>query len=344
MTKISFASDNSAGIHPDILSALEKANVGHVLAYGHDEYTQKAEQKFHEYFGEDSDVFFLMNGTGANVTSIAASIRSFQAVICSELAHIQSDECGAFENLTGSKLLLIPTTNGKLTVDKMKRYMLRVGDEHHVQPRIISISQSTEYGTVYTPTEIKMIADFAHQNDMLLHMDGARISNAAVALDLEFKAITKEVGVDFLSFGGTKNGLMLGEAVIFFNRELAKNFLYIRKQSMQLVSKMRFISAQFIALLSNDLWKANASHANKMAQLLAQSLAIFPQIKLTQKVEANAIFAILPKEIINKLQEKFLFYVWDETLSEVRLMTSFNTKENEISEFIHYLTQIMKSL
>lgn len=334
MNKISFASDNYSGVHPDILEAILRANHDHVPAYGGDEYTHLAVDKFREHFGQDTDVFFVFNGTAANVTSIAAINRSYHAVICAEKAHIQVDECGAPEDITGSKLLVVSTVNGKFSVEQIKKHLERVGDQHHVQPRLISLSQSTEYGTVYTPAEIKTIADFAHSNKLFLHMDGARISNAAVSLNVELKAISKEVGVDVLSFGGTKNGMMFGEAVVFFNRDLAQDFLFIRKQSMQLASKMRFISAQFHALLSNDLWRRNAKQANAMAALMAEKLSKIPGIRFTHEVNANAIFAIMPKETISRLQEKYQFYTWDENLSQVRLMTSFDTTEAEVHEFV----------
>lgn len=334
MNRRCFASDNYAGIHPEILAAITEANHNHVGAYGNDDYTKKAVAQFHHHFGQDVDVFFVFNGTAANVTSIAAINRSYHAVICAATAHIQVDECGAPEQLTGSKLLAVPTPDGKLTVDSIKHHLHRIGDQHHVQARVISISQSTEYGTLYTPQEVQALAQFAHDNGLYLHMDGARICNAAVGLNLSLKAITRDAGVDVLSFGGTKNGLMIGEAVVFFNRDLARDFLYLRKQSMQLASKMRFISAQFHALLSNDLWRRNALHANHMAALLAQELAKFPCVRITQAVQANAIFAILPKEVIPILQEKYYFYLWNNTLSEVRLMTSFDTTVEDINEFI----------
>lgn len=333
MTEKSFASDNYAGIHPDIMRAIIEANQHHAPAYGQDVYTEKAVNKFKEHFGNDIDVFFVLNGTGANVTSLAAINRSYQAVICAESAHIQVDECGAPEKFTGSKLLLVSTKDGKLSVESIKRHLSRLGDQHHVQPGIISISQTTEFGTVYTVDEIKAIADFAHQNQMFLHVDGARIANAAVSLGVELKAMTKEAGVDVLSFGGTKNGMMIGEAVVFFNRSLCKDFLYVRKQSMQLASKMRFISAQFYALLSNDLWKRNALQANAMAQLLAKKLATVEGIRLTQETQANAIFATMPVQYIEKLQEKFYFYIWNKAASEVRIMTSFDTTESEVNAF-----------
>lgn len=332
--KISFASDNYSGIHPDILQAITEANQHYVPAYGGDAHTTKAIHKFHEHFGEDIEVFFVLNGTAANVTSLCAMNKSYHAVICSEKAHIQADECGAPEKISGSKLLLVETTDGKITVENMYKHLSRVGDQHHVQPRVISISQTTELGTVYTPDEIRRIADFAHQNKMFLHMDGARISNAAASLNVELRAISKDAGVDVLSFGGTKNGMMIGEAVVFFNRELAADFQFIRKQTMQLPSKMRFISAQFHALLSNQLWQINAKNANAMAKLLADQLSALPNITVTQKVQANAVFAIFPKQFIPVLQEKYYFYVWDETRSEVRLMTSFDTTADDVHEFV----------
>lgn len=343
MSKKSFASDNYAGIHPDILQAIINANQDHAGAYGSDDYTAQAIEAFKKHFGQDIDVFFVFNGTAANVTSLSAMSRSFQAVICAETAHIQNDECGAPEKWTGSKLLCVPTPNGKLTVAAIERFLQRRGDQHAVQPGVISISQTTEYGTVYTPNEIKSLADFAHQHHLFLHMDGARISNAAASLNLELKAISKEVGVDVLSFGGTKNGMMLGEAVVFFNRDLAKDFLFIRKQSMQLASKMRFISAQFHALLSNDLWHKNAAHANAMAQRLAKQLTAISGIRVTQAVEANAVFAILPREIVPALQEKFYFYIWNENESEVRLMTSFDTKEEEVDELVGQVVSLLSN-
>lgn len=342
MNKTSFASDNYAGIHPDILKAIAEANNKHVPAYGGDHYTARAIEKFHEQFGNDIEVYFVFNGTAANVTSILSLTRSYHAVICAAKAHIQMDECGAPEKITGAKLLLVPSVDGKITIDKMQTHLERVGDQHHVQPRVVSISQSTEFGTVYTPQEIKTIAEFAHKNKMFLHMDGARIGNAAASLDVTLRTITKDAGVDVLSFGGTKNGMMVGEAVVFFNRDLAKDFQFIRKQNMQLASKMRFISAQFHALLSNDLWLRNARHANKMARLLADKLAAIPGVNITQSVDANGIFAIFPRQHISRLQEKFHFYVWNEMTDEVRLMTSFDTTEDEINDFVEHIHAVMK--
>jgi threonine aldolase len=345
MRKINLASDNYSGVHPDIFQAMLAANHDTVPAYGSDVYTARAEKKFREHFGEDIDVFFVFNGTAANVTALTAMTHSYQAVICADTAHIYMHECGAPGKFTGAALLLVPAVHGKVTIDQIKKHLTGIGDQHMVQPAVISISQVTEHGTVYTPDEIKTIADFAHDHQLLLHMDGARISNAAASLNLDLRSVSRDAGVDVLSFGGTKNGMMFAEAVVFFNSEffnssLAKNFLYIRKQSMQLASKMRFISAQFEALLSNDLWRHNATHANHLATLLSDQLARIPAIKITQPAQANSVYAIIPKTLVPILQEKADFYIWNESLSEARLMTSFASTEQEINEFVTYAKQV----
>jgi threonine aldolase len=336
-TSRSFASDNNAGVHPQILEALASANSGHVVAYGDDSHTEAAIQKFREHFGKNVDVYFVFGGTGANVLGLKAVTEPYHAIICAETAHINVDECGAPEKFTGCKLLSVPTTDGKITVNQIKPFLHGVGFEHHVQPRVISISQSTEMGTVYTPREIKTLAGFAHTHRMLLHMDGARVANAAVSQNAKLSQITSDVGVDILSFGGAKNGMMYGEAVVFFDKRWSKDFKYIRKQGTHLPSKMRFISAQFEALLSKDLWKQNAAHANRMAKLLARELESVPQISITQKVEANGVFAIVPKKYVPVLQKKYFFYVWNEESSEVRFMTSFDTTEDDIKEFVELI-------
>ena len=338
----SFASDNNAGVHPRILRAIAAANDGHVVAYGDDRHTQAAARKFREHLGKDVAVFFVFGGTGANVLGLKAVTQPYHAIVCAETAHINVDECGAPEKFTGCKLLSVPTKDGKITVDQIKPFLHGVGFEHHVQPRVISISQSTEMGTVYTPREIKTLADFAHKQNMLLHVDGARIANAAVSLKAELREITTDVGGDIMSFGGAKNGMMYGEAVVFFDQNLAKDFKYIRKQGTHLASKMRFISAQFEALLSNNLWRKNAAHANRMARILARELAKIPGIKLTQKVEANGVFAIVPKKYVPLLQKKYFFYVWNEETSEVRFMTSFDTTEDDIEDFVSLVKQTVK--
>ena len=337
------ASDNHAGIHPDIMKAITAANQGHAVAYGGDPYTKMATRRFREHFGQDVDVHFVFLGTAANVLSLQTATEPYHAVICADTAHIHVDECGAPERHTGCKLLVVPTKNGKLTCEGIQPHLHGFGFEHHAQPRVISITQATEMGTVYRPEEIKAIADLAHANNMLLHMDGARLANAAVCLDVDFGRITADAGVDVLSFGGTKNGMMVGEAIVFFNRELARNFKYRRKQGMQLASKMRFISAQFEALLTNDLWRRCAGHANRMASLLAEELSRISEIRISQKVESNGVFAIVPPAIIEPLQAVCPFYVWNETTSEVRWMTSFDTAEEDIHHFISALKRILQT-
>lgn len=338
----SFASDNNAGVHPEVLKAIEAANDGHVIAYGDDPFTARAIEKFRGQLGKDAEVYFVFGGTGANVLGLKAATQSHNAVICAATAHINVDECGAPEKFTGCKLLPVHTPDGKIKPEQLPPLLHEVGFEHHVQPRVVSISQATEMGTVYTQRELKALSSFAHENDMLLHMDGARIANAAASLKLPLRAITREAGVDVLSFGGAKNGMMYGEAVVFFDRTIAKDFKYTRKQGTHLPSKMRYISAQFEALLSNNLWRRNAEHANSMAQLLAGELARIPQVKITQKVEANGVFAVLPKKYIAPLQKQYFFYVWNEETSEVRFMTSFDTTESDIQDFVALLKKIIK--
>jgi threonine aldolase len=340
--KRSFASDNNAGVHPKILQAMAQANRGHVVAYGDDQFTESAIRKFRELLGPEVEVYFVFSGTGANVLGLKAMTKAYHAIICAETAHINVDECGAPERFTGCKLLAVPSTDGKLRPENIKPLLHGIGVEHHVQPRVISISQSTEMGTVYRPDEIKRLADFAHQHNLLLHVDGARIANAAASLKVRLSKMTSEAGVDVLSFGGAKNGMMYGEAVVFFNSSLAADFKFIRKQGSHLASKMRFISAQFQALLTNNLWKKNAAHANRMAQILALELAKVRHVEITQKVEANGVFAILPKEHIPALQKQYFFYVWNETTSEVRLMTSFDTTEEDITKFVALVKRTVK--
>ncbi len=342
MNKRGFASDNNSGVHPEILKAIGEVNQGHTIAYGDDPYTEKATQKLKEIFGSDTEIFMVFIGTAANTLGLDAVTQSYNSIICAETAHIHVDECGAPEKFTGCKLLPVETTNGKLTIEGISKHMHGFGFEHHAQPKVISITQASEMGTVYTVEEVRKIADYAHENGLLLHMDGARISNAAVSLGKDFKEFTADAGVDILSFGGTKNGMMYGEAVVFFNKAMASDFKYRRKQGMQLASKMRFISAQFLAFLENDLWKKNAGHANKMAKLLEKEVGKIPGIQITQKVEANGVFAILPKDLIPGLQEEYFFYIWDEERGEVRWMTSFDTTEEDILGFVELLRRRME--
>ncbi|NVO09542.1 MAG: low specificity L-threonine aldolase [Bacteroidales bacterium] len=341
INKRGFASDNNSGVHPNILNAIIDANNGHTIAYGDDPYTAQAVSKFKQIFGNNIDVFFVFIGSAANVLGLKAVTEQYNAIICSDTAHINVDECGAPERFTGCKLLTVSTPDGKLTVDLIKKHMHGFGFQHHAQPKVISISQTTELGTLYQPHEIKVIADYAHENGLLLHMDGARLANAAVALDLDFRKFTNDVGVDILSFGGTKNGMMYGEAVIFFNTEFSKDFMYTRKQSLQLASKMRYIAAQFNAYLSNNQWYETASHSNRMAQILANKVKDISGITITQKVEANGVFAIIPRNVIQTLQNEYFFYVWDEDKSEVRWMTSWDTTEDDIENFTKRLKELI---
>ena len=337
-----FASDNNAGVHHSIMDSIIDANINHTVSYGDDKYTKEATALFREVFGTPLDVFFVYNGTGANVVALQAITRPFEAVICASTAHINVDECGAPEKQTGCKLLTVNTPDGKLTKELISTHLHGMGVEHHSQPKVVSITQSTEMGTLYTIAELKEICDYAHQNGLLVHLDGARISNAAAALNCSFADITKNVGVDVLSFGGTKNGLMFGEAVIFFNSSLAAYTPFIRKQTAQLHSKMRFISAQFTAYLKDELWRKNALHANKMAAILAKKTSEVPNVKLTQEVKVNSVFAIIPKDWIKPLQEKSFFYVWNEEKSEVRWMTSFDTTEEDVDYFISLLQEQLR--
>src|SRR5271169_786052 len=301
----SFASDNNAAVHPEVLEAIRRANERHVVGYGSDPHTESAVGKFREQFGAEVSVFFVFNGTAANVLSLQALTRPFHAVLCPELSHIYTDECGAPEKFTGCKLVPLAAPGGKLTVETVAHAYHGIGDQHHVQPRVISITQSTEMGTVYKPAEVEALARFAHERKMFLHMDGARISNAVVAQQpsLSLRQATRDLGVDVLSFGGTKNGLMGVEAVVFFRPELAENFLFVRKQGMQLASKMRYMAVQMEALLTNNLWRRNAEHANEMARMLEQEVKKIPRVKIVYPVEANGVFAQVPREAIQKIKE-----------------------------------------
>jgi threonine aldolase len=342
--KRGFASDNNAGVHPEILREIEKSNSGHVVGYGSDIYTDRAKQLFKEYLGSDTEVFFVFTGTAANVLGISGVTHSWNSVITAYTAHLEQDECGAPEKFTGCKVLTVDTPDGKITADSIRKHMHGFDFEHHAQPKVISITQSTEMGTVYSVKEIKEITDFAHSRDLLVHMDGARLANAAVYLDLPFKAFTTDAGVDILSFGGTKNGMMCGEAVCFLKPGLTRDFKYIRKQGMQLASKMRFISAQFIAYFSNDLWKRCASHSNEMAAVLAEKTGKIEGIKITQQVQSNGVFVIIPREVAGKVIEHFFFYPWNEEISEYRLMTSWDTTEEDIEDFVNLLKKELNRL
>lgn len=338
-----FASDNYAGVHPEILAAIAAANVDHQIAYGDDDYTARLQSVFAAHFGDPVEVFPVFNGTGANVTALQSMLPPWGAVICTSHAHIHTDEGAAPERVAGIKLLPVPSSNAKLTPELIDTEAFGWGFEHRAQPLVVSITQTTELGTLYTAEEIREIADHAHSKGMLVHLDGARIANAAAALGQPLRAFTRDAGVDVLSFGGTKNGLLLGEAVVVLNPEAADGLKYIRKFNMQLASKMRFISAQFIALLEGDLWLRNATHANTMAarlragleQAIAEGRA--PGLAFTQPTQANAIFATLPADAIKRLQAQVRFYDWDEAANEVRWMTAFDTTEADIDSFIELI-------
>lgn len=323
-----FASDNASGVHPAVLEAMTAANVGHVHAYGYDEWTQRAEELARVAFGGPVAFFPVFNGTGANVTALQSLMRSFEAVICPDTAHINCDECGAPERFTGGKLLAVPTPDGKLTPELLVGAVRHVGFEHASQPRVVSITQSTEYGTVYAREELAALVAAAREHGLKVHVDGARLANAAASLGCSLGQACE--GADVVSFGATKNGAMLAEAVVFLDPGLAEDFRYRRKHSAQLASKMRFISAQFVAMLEGDLWRENAAHANAMAALLADLVRDLPGFRVTQPVQANEVFAALPTEAIAPLQERFDFYTWDERADEVRWVTSWDTTEDDV--------------
>jgi threonine aldolase len=338
-----FASDNWAGLHPAVLEAIAEANTGHADSYGADPLTLHATGLFKQHFGEDADVYFVFNGTGANVVGLQSLLRPFEAVICADTAHINVDECGAPERFLGSKLIPVATPDGKLTPALAERAVTGIGDEHRVQPKVVSITQSTEVGTCYGVEEVAALAEWAHGRGMWLHLDGARLSNAAAHLDVDLGAFGSGAGVDVLSYGGTKNGAMAAEAVVSFRNVRDSPLRYIRKQSMQLASKMRFVSAQFVALLSDDLWRANASHANSMARRLAEGVRTIPGVTLAYPVEANGVFVILPVGVTEVLQKERYFYVWDEGSGTVRWMTSFDTTPEDVDAFVRSLSELVKA-
>ncbi len=358
--KRGFGSDNHSGVSPEVIEAIAKANSEHALAYGDDEYTKRLEEIFKETFGEQARVYLVFNGTGANVLSIDAMCRSHEAVVCAETAHINVDECGAPQRVVGCRLLTVDTPDGKLTPELVRTRLHGFGFEHHSQPKAISISQPTELGTLYTLDEIKSLADLAHSYNMYLHVDGARLANAAVALGCTFKEMTTDLGVDALSFGGTKNGLLMGESCVLLNPTLDVDMKYRRKQMTQLCSKMRFMAAQFICYLggvkgsengvrgsertnaevAEPLWKRNAEHSNRMAQLLNSQLSTLnSQLKVMYPVQVNSIFAQLPTAVWHRLQERYFFYDWDEAADVVRWMCSFDTTEEDIHAFVNALKE-----
>lgn len=335
-----FASDNYSGIHPEVLTAIGEANGGHQMAYGGDVYTERLKAVIRQHFGDQAEVFPVFNGTGANVTALTAMLPRWGAVISSKTAHINTDENGAPERVSGLKLLTVDTPDGKLTPDLIDREAWGWGEEHRAQPLAVSLTQTTELGTLYSIDELKKITDHSHSKGMSVHMDGARIANAAAALGTGLREFTTDAGIDTLSFGGTKNGMLFGEAIVALNPDAAPGLHYLRKLNMQLASKMRFLSAQFLALLEGDLWLRSASHSNAMATHLRRSLeerisdGSITRLSFSQETQSNAVFAVLPPGSADTLRESFRFYDWDAATGEVRWMCSFDTTEADIDAFI----------
>jgi len=329
-----FASDNYAGAHPQVLQAVVEAAGGHVGSYGADPYTERLAEVVVEQFGEGASIAPVLTGTGANVAALQALVPRWGAVVCAASAHVYTDEGGAPERMGGLKLLTVPAPDGKLTPELVDRQAHGWGDQQRSQPLAVTVTQSTELGTVYTPDELRALTDHAHGLGMRVHLDGARLANAAASLGVPLRAITRDVGVDSVSFGGTKNGLVLGESIVTFSEEARTGLAYLRKTDAQLLSKMRFVSAQFLALLDDDLWLRSATHANAMATRLAAGLAELPGARVTQAVEANAVFAVLPEPIVEPLRAVHHFYDWDRVTREVRLMCSFDTTEERVDAFL----------
>lgn len=339
----SFASDNNSGVHPSVMDAILEANKDHAVGYGDDEWTLQATTLIKETFATNHDPLFVFNGTGSNIIGLQLLTRPYHSIICAETAHIYVDECGGPVKMTGCQIRPIATPDGKLTPELITPHLHGFGDQHHSQPGVIYLSQCTELGTVYTPEELKAITNLAHRHGMYVHMDGARIANACAALNAALKELTADCGIDVLSFGGTKNGLMVGECVVVFNPLFKDESKFIRKQSAQLASKMRYLSCQFTAYLSNELWLQNALHANAMAAELKQRLSAFPEISFTQKVESNQLFLTMPRTLIDKLLQRYFFYFWDESRNEVRLVTSFDTTREDIEAFVNEVATQLRS-
>ncbi|MEY4493399.1 MAG: hypothetical protein RL355_748 [Actinomycetota bacterium] len=335
-----FASDNYAGVHPEVLARIASVNDGHQVAYGDDQITAELQEVIKQHFGKHAVAFPVFNGTGANVVSLQAMCRSWEAVVCAASAHINVDEGGAPEKVAGLKLHTIATEDGKLNPELIETQAFGFGNEHRAQPKVVSITQTTELGTLYTPEEISAIADQAHANGMLLHLDGARISNAAAALGLPMRAFTTDVGVDVVSLGATKAGAMVAEAVVILNPELVDSIKFVRKSAMQLGSKMRFLSAQLLALFEGDLWLRNANNSNQMAQRLYEGVKDLPGIQVNEP-QANALFPILDPNVTEELQKSFRFYVWDHLTGQVRWMCSWDTTTEDVDSFI---TAIKKAI
>ncbi|GAB2748589.1 low specificity L-threonine aldolase [Salinifilum aidingensis] len=338
-----FASDNYSGIHPEVLEAIQRANGGHQVAYGEDVYSAHLGEVFRARFGATAEAYCVFNGTGANVVALQAMTERWQSVLCAEGAHINTDECGAPERIGGVKLLPVPTEDGKLRPEDVDRCAAGIGDAHRAQPAVVSLTQPTEGGACYSPEELRALCTRAHERGMAVHVDGARLPNAAAALGADLAALTADAGVDVVSFGGTKNGTMCGDAVVVLAPGAVRGVEYLRKSSMQLASKMRFLSVQFEALLAGDLWLRNARHANAMARRLADAVRALPGVRLVREPEVNSVFAVLPREVTERLQKRFRFYTWDERTGEVRWMTTFDTTESAVDEFAAALAEELRA-
>lgn len=329
-----FASDNYAGVLPEVMEALQKANFEHARSYGADDITLRTIKLFREVFGADVDVFFVFNGTGANVLSISSATQSFNSVLCADTSHIYCDESSAPETFTGCRFFPIKSDeNGKLTPELIEKRLIRKGDMHYAQPKMVSLTQTTEYATVYMPDELEAVGQLAKEHGLYYHIDGSRFFNAAASLGCTLKALSTDIGLDILSLGGTKAGMMYGEAVVVFNKELARHIAFKHKQSMQLASKNRFIAAQFETMLNNELWRKHAAHANAMAQLLHNCIKDIPGVQVTKPVQANGVFAIHPESRNEIMWAQYPYYVWDEHTNEVRMMCSWDTTEEEVKGF-----------
>lgn len=341
MSMRSFASDNNSGVHPLVMEALNRANRDHAVGYGDDPWTEEAVRKIREAFTPDCEPLFVFNGTGSNAVALQLCTRPYNSIICAETAHIYVDECGAPARMTGCQVRPVATPDGKLTPDLVRPYLCHFGEQHHSQPGAIYVSQCSELGTVYKPDELRALTDLAHRHGMYVHMDGARLANACAALNLGFRELTVDCGIDILSFGGTKNGLMLGESVIAFNPALKKEAYFVRKQSAQLASKLRYLSCQFTAYLTDGLWLKNAVHANRMAKLLYDGLKELPGVHFTQKVESNQLFLTMPRPVIDELLKDYFFYFWDEAIHEIRFVTSFDTTEEDIEKLLQSVKRLL---
>lgn len=340
--KRGFGSDNHAGIHPSILNSIVAANTDHAPSYGTDDFSDLALEEFKKHFGPETQTFFVFNGTAANVLALKQISASYQGVYCSDVAHINVDECGAPEFFLGAKLFPLKSTDGKINFEELEKNYIRRGDQHYSQGQVLSLTQPTELGTNYSLAELKERIQWAKSKNMLVHIDGARLANAVARLGCTFKEMTFDLGADVVSFGGTKNGLMMGEAVIFKNKELAQNFKFVRKQAGQLPSKTRFIACQFVEYFKNDLWKTIAQHSHEMAIYLYESCQGLSQVQIRSRPDSNAVFAIIPKAWIKPLKERCFFYVWDESTFECRWMMSWDTQKSDIDDFVKLLKELSK--